>query len=268
MLDKITPILLSYNEAPNIARSLEKLRWAREVVLVDSLSTDRTLEIARRFPNVRVFERRFTGLADQWNFAISETGIGTEWIFTLAPDCLVTDELVQELATQVPSPDVVAYKVNFTYCIYGRPLRGSVYPADYKVFRLAGLSFVQDGHTERAVCHGRKLDLRGHVLHDDHKPLSRWLWSQDRYEAEEARKLIGAVPAELDITDRIRRHKFFAPFLVLLYCLFAKRLILEGKAGMYYAFQRMTAELILSLNLLDAELTRSLPAAAEDKIRS
>ena len=59
MLDQITPVILTYNEAANIGRTLERLAWAREVVVVDSLSTDDTVAIAGRFPNTRVVQRPF-----------------------------------------------------------------------------------------------------------------------------------------------------------------------------------------------------------------
>ena len=58
MIDRITPVILTYNEAPNIARTLEKLTWARDVVIVDSLSSDETKQRAQAFPAVRSMFRR------------------------------------------------------------------------------------------------------------------------------------------------------------------------------------------------------------------
>lgn len=65
MLDQITPVLLAYNEEQNIARTLSHLTWAKDVVVVDSGSTDGTLERLERFSNVRVFSRRFDTHAAQ-----------------------------------------------------------------------------------------------------------------------------------------------------------------------------------------------------------
>ncbi len=254
MLNQITPVVSSYNEEPNLARTLDKLTWAKDIVLIDSASTDATLAIARRYRNVRVFQTPDLTLAGKWNFALAGTGIATDWILALDADYVVTDGLIEELSRLAPPPDVVAYRVNFTYCIYGRPLRHSIYPPDYKLLRRRGLSFVQDGHTQRTAFTGSARALNGYILHDDRKSLSRWLWSQDRYQAAEARKLLGRRIAELDLSDRIRRQAVFGPFLVFLHILFVKGLLWEGRAGLYYAFQRMAAELILALNLLDAEL--------------
>src|SRR5688500_6412216 len=83
MLDKITPLILTYNEAPNIARTLESLRWASEVVVVDSFSNDETATIAASFPNVRVIQRAFDCHRNQWEFGLKENGINTECVLAL-----------------------------------------------------------------------------------------------------------------------------------------------------------------------------------------
>ncbi|HEX9555678.1 MAG TPA: glycosyltransferase, partial [Reyranella sp.] len=70
MLAEITPVILTYNEAANIGRSLERLTWARQVVIVDSGSTDETLSIAGRYANVRTVYRPFDTHARQWRFAV------------------------------------------------------------------------------------------------------------------------------------------------------------------------------------------------------
>ena len=101
---------------------------------------------------------------------------------------------------------------------------------------------------------GRIVDLNGFINHDDRKPLSRWLQEQDRYMQREAEKLARAGSRELGVADRIRKKIVFAPWLVLLYTLFGKRLILDGWPGWFYCFQRTYAELLLSLRLLEEKL--------------
>jgi len=98
--------------------------------------------------------------------------------------------------------------------------------------------------------------LEGHVCHDDRKPISRWLSSQDKYMAAEAQKLSEAQTLNLDMIDRLRKYPAIAWLVVFFYCLFGKRLILDGRAGIYYALQRTTAEIILALNVLDKQLRR------------
>src|SRR5437764_11178163 len=99
MLEQITPLILTYNESPNIGRTLEQLRWARDIVVVDSLSDDETLEIAKGFPQVRVFQRQFDTHGVQWNFGLNETAISTEWVLALDADFVLSPELVDEIAS-------------------------------------------------------------------------------------------------------------------------------------------------------------------------
>jgi len=256
MLADITPVIITYNESPNIRRALERLTWARRVIVVDSESTDETAAIVKSFPNAELIVHRFVSLAAQWNFAVRETGIETGWLLRLDADYILDDDLIEELAKLDPPSDVGAYAVNFVYCIYGKRLRASLYPTSYKLFRRGQVSFVQDGHTERPEFTGRGVVLEGHVCHDDRKPVSRWLSSQDKYMAAEAQKLSEAQTLNLDMIDRLRKYPAIAWLVVFFYCLFGKRLILDGRAGIYYALQRTTAEIILALNVLDKQLRR------------
>ena len=79
-------IILTYNEAPNIARALGGLSWAKEIVVVDSFSEDETVEIATSFPQVRVVQRAFDCHRNQWEFGLKETGISTPWVLALDAD--------------------------------------------------------------------------------------------------------------------------------------------------------------------------------------
>ena len=106
MLADITPVILTYNESPNIGRSLERLTWAREVVIVDSHSTDDTLAIAARFPNVRVVQRSFDSHARQWRFAVEETGITSDWVLRLDADYMVEPGLRDEMAGLRPERSI------------------------------------------------------------------------------------------------------------------------------------------------------------------
>jgi glycosyltransferase involved in cell wall biosynthesis len=250
MLDQITPVILTFDEEPNVGRTLAALSWARDVVVVDSCSTDRTLEILHAHPRVRVFSRPFDQHADQWNHAVTQTAITTDWILALDADYVLTPELIEELRVLVPAPAVNGFRTRFRYCIDGRPLRGSVYPPVITLFRRGLGRYWQDGHTQRLVLEGRCVDLAHPIDHDDRKSLRRWLQSQIRYTELEVAKLASAPMSDLSWPDRLRRGILLAPPLVFLYALVMKGCILDGRAGLYYCIQRTTAELILSLYLL------------------
>jgi len=256
MLDKITPLILTFNEAPNIARNLSQLSWANDIVLVDSYSTDKTLQLASEFTNVRIFQRQFDTHQQQWSFGLKETGITTPWVLALDADYILTDEVIAELKTLQPPDEVSGYRASFIYCYQGKHLRSGVYPPVTVLYRRDLASYEQDGHTQRVSVNGEVQNLLGPILHDDRKPLSHWLTSQARYAELESKKLLTAESATLSLTDRIRRWYLIAPPAVLFYCLFIRGGVLDGWAGFHYAFERTVAELMLSLHLIQNRLGR------------
>lgn len=255
-LRQVTPVVLTYNEAPNLARTLARLGWAQEVVVVDSGSDDGTLEIASQFQNVRVVHRRFDTHAGQWSFATAETGVRTPWILALDADYLLTPQLVEELAALQPSPHIDGYQTSFRYCVFGRPLRRTLYPPVTTLFRAGRGRYVQDGHTQRLILSSPPVALHACIDHDDRKPVSRWLWAQDRYAAQEVELLMSKPTSELRVQDKLRKWMVITPWLVPLYCLTAGRAVLDGWPGIFYALQRGVAEAVLSLKLLELRLQR------------
>ncbi len=252
MLENITPLVLTYNEEPNIARSLERLRWARRVVVVDSQSMDRTVPLAAGFPNVELHSRPFDNHTAQWNFGVGLAA--TEWVLSLDADYILDDAFVAELRALQPADDIDAYDAPFRYCLAGRRLRGSLYPPRAVLFRKSRCRYVADGHTQLLDVPGKRLPLVSPIDHDDRKSLSRWFASQDKYAVLEAEKLSNAKPSELRLQDRLRLMLVPAPLVVLFYTLFVKGLILDGWHGWYYTLQRVTAEVMLSMRLVDRQL--------------
>ncbi|HEX3248047.1 MAG TPA: glycosyltransferase family 2 protein [Pyrinomonadaceae bacterium] len=249
MLDQITPLILTYNEAPNIARALAGLSWAKEIVVLDSFSDDETVAIAKSFPNVRVVQRDFDNHRNQWEFGLKEAGITTPWVLALDADYVVTSEVLAELNQLQPDESTVGYRAHFTYCINGKKLRSGIYPPVTLLYRRDAATYVQDGHTQRVAVQGTIKELRSRLMHDDRKSFRRWLQSQARYTELEAQKLLVADAARLDLADRMRRWVVVAPPVMLVYCLIVRGGILDGWQGFYYAFQRTVAELMLSVNL-------------------
>jgi glycosyltransferase involved in cell wall biosynthesis len=267
MLDQITPLILTYNEAPNIGRTLERLEWARDIVVVDSLSDDDTLKIVESFPQVRVFQRKFDTHLNQWSFGLKETGITSEWVLALDADYLFTSDLIEELKTLKPEPNTCGYRARFIYCVNGKPLKGSAYPPVTVLYRRDSAEYIQDGHTQRIEVKGEVRELASPILHDDRKSLAHWVRSQSRYMKLEAEKLNRARFDQLGWADRVRKARLFAPFLMFLYCLFVKGVILNGRVGIYYAFQRTFAEFMLSLYLFEQDLNTKRPLSGAEQVQ-
>jgi len=255
VLDAITPVLLTYNEAANIGRTLARLAWADDIVVVDSFSTDETVDLVRNYPQVRVFRRAFDTHALQWTYATQETDIKTEWILALDADYVVSEPLVDELRVLNPPAAVAAYSVAFRYCVYGRPLRASLYPPVQALFRRSEARYVQDGHTQRLVIQGVVPRLEGKIFHDDRKPLERWLNSQQRYAKLEAQHILSTRRELLGFNARMRLTGWAAPISVFFYVLLVKGCLFEGWPGWLYVLQRALAETMIALAVVE-ERTR------------
>jgi len=262
MLGHITPVLLTYNEQDNIARTLRQLKWAKDIVVVDSGSTDETLAILAAHPNVRVFNRSFDTHAKQWRYAIEETQIVTNWVLRLDADYHVSDALVAELARLDLNAPVSAYRIGFDYAIFSHKLLSSLYPPNTILFRKDRISVWDGGHTERWDVNGPVAILRSRVVHDDWKPTGQWLIGQGRYMQRELDRL--SVP-ETGIRRWMRLRPPLMPIAVFLYCLFGKGLILNGRSGIFYALQRMVAEAVLSLLVLEARLRHHAASSPPDR---
>jgi glycosyltransferase involved in cell wall biosynthesis len=248
MLDHITPVLLTYNEEANIRRTLSHLTWAKDIVVVDSGSTDKTLAIIADFAQVRVFNRLFDSHGNQWRYALQETSITTPWILRLDADYQLTDTLIAELAGLDPDAPVSAYKITFEYAIFSNKLLSSLYPPNTILLRKGQFSVWDKGHTEAWTVEGPIKRLNSRIIHDDWKVTEQWLAAQGRYMRRELRFL----PTKRSKFKRwLRLHPPLMPIAVFLYCLFAKGMILNGRAGMFYALQRLIAEAILSLMVLE-----------------
>ncbi len=250
-IDNCSVLILTYNEAPNIGRTLAALTEFTDVIVLDSGSTDETLAIAASYPNVRIRHRIFDNHSAQWNYGLSACGISREWVLALDADYVLPKSLVNEIATLTPRIDVMGYSTAFTFWILGKPLSLSLYPPVTTLYRRVAAYYEQDGHTQRVKLDGAILTLEGRIAHDDRKPLSHWLAAQDRYARLECDLLLSKPWSALSWRDRLRRINFITPWLVPLYCLTMGRGLLDGRAGWYYALQRGVAEAVLALKLLE-----------------
>lgn len=242
-------MLLTYNEAPNVSRTLGKLLWARRVVVIDSGSTDETLSLLRNYPQVEVIQHPFADFAAQCNFGLTQ--VNTPWVLSLDADYELSDSLVEEIAGLAAADVIAGYRARFVYRIHGRALRGSLYPPRIVLYRKDRARYRNEGHGHRVGVQGEVRALRGVIYHDDRKPLSRWIASQRRYAAQEARYLADAPVEKLSRGDRVRRMAWPAPLLVLFYTLFVKGCVLDGWPGWAYALQRLVAETLIALEIID-----------------
>ena len=129
----ITVIFTTFNEAHNIAAAIESVCWADELIVVDSFSSDQTVEIAKRMGAV-VFERKYSGPGDQKNWAIPKAK--NEWVLLMDADERVTTQLRKEIENTVSfNTSYDAYWIGFQHYFMNRLVRHSGWGND-KTIRL------------------------------------------------------------------------------------------------------------------------------------
>jgi hypothetical protein len=181
-------------------------------------------------------------------------------VLSLDADYELTGDLIVELRGLNSSAAADGYRASFVYRVFGRPLRGSLYPPRVVLYRKVKAHYRNEGHTQRVVISGSILPLSGVIFHDDRKPLARWFTSQRRYAHDEAEHLLAPGRKKLGRIDRIRLAAWPAPLAIFIYTLIIKGCLLDGWPGWYYAFQRLLFETMLALELIDQRLRRHAQA--------
>jgi glycosyltransferase involved in cell wall biosynthesis len=248
----ITPVILTYNEEPNIGPTLASLTWASRVVVVDSGSSDRTREIVRSFANVAWHVREFDSHAAQWSYAIQGTSIDTRYILALDADMRPGPGFAEELARFTEQTGQAAI-VPFEYRVHGRPLFGSIYPPQVRVFTKEDVRIEQRGHTQVFRSTAPLYRFRCKLIHEDHKPFSRWLQNQLQYAFLEAERIRNAPTTSFP--DGLRRSGI-SPAIWGGYAYLRAGGPFKGRASRAYAQERMVFEALLARLLAGPESAR------------
>jgi glycosyltransferase involved in cell wall biosynthesis len=201
---KISATIITLNEEANIQRALESLGWADEIIVVDSGSTDRTVEIARRFTD-RVIVKDWPGYSAQKNFAADQAS--NDWIFSLDADEELSPQLVSEIATlkgpvdagpatrphsSVYGPaNVDGYEMPRLCQYMGRWIKHSGWYPDYKLRLYNRKSGCWKGEFvhESVKVKGQVRNLQGDLLHYTVRSASEHHQRMDRYTTLAAEEL-------------------------------------------------------------------------------
>ncbi len=177
---EISVVFITLNEEENLPRVLEKLRWCEEVVVVDSGSTDRTLEIAHRF-GAHVVHRDFDGFASQKNFADQQAS--NDWILSLDADEVPSDDLSASLRRiKAGGVDHDAYRCPRKAYYLGKWIHHSGWYPDKKVRLYDRRKARWEGLVHESVqVNGTIGELDGDLLHYTCPSLSDHIRTTDRY---------------------------------------------------------------------------------------
>ena len=188
MKTPVSVVVITKNEEENIADCLSSASWADEIILVDDESSDRTLEIARRFTD-KIFQRRMDNEGRHRNWAYTQAR--NDWVLSLDADERVTPELAEEVAKLLQGkPPFKAYGIPRRNYIGNYWLRyGGEYPApQVRLFLKKEFKYEEAEVHPRALMEGATGYLRGDILHYSHRDLSDYLRSLNGHTTLEAKK--------------------------------------------------------------------------------
>jgi glycosyltransferase involved in cell wall biosynthesis len=264
----ISVLILTLDEEVNLGGCLDSVAWSDDVVVLDSLSNDRTVEIARE-RGVRVFQRAFDNYANQRNFGLRDVKYKHPWVLMLDADERVPAQLREEmLCTTSAAPDSIAlFRMRRKDYLFGRWIRrSSGYPTWFGRLVRVGRAWVERPINEEFHTDGEIAGLLGHL---DHYPFNKgfaaWIEKHDRYSTMEAalraskpeydmhwRSLFSPDPAE-----RRRAHKAWIysmplrPLIVFAGLYFVKGGMLEGRAGLTFSLLRAWYEYFIDCKILE-----------------
>ncbi len=279
MKPSLAVIILTFNEEANLAAALDSVKgWATEVFVVDSYSTDRTVEIALAYEadGARVVQHRFENYSAQWNWALSRLPVRAEWTLKLDADERVTPEFQEEVdrLTRTAPPDLHGVLFRRRLFFLGSPLRfgGARSNHDLRLWRTGRAVFEERPVNEHAVVQGRTAFLKSYVEHHDYKSISDWLDKHNRYSSLEAISLIrgnltGDIKPRLfgsPVERRMRLRKLYyrlpgRALLYFLYRYFVRLGLLDGLAGFRYALLYAAFLYWIDLKRVEHRTTGQLP---------
>lgn len=194
LLPHITAVILTYNEERHLTRCIRSLDGLVDrILVVDSYSTDATVEIATRM-GAEVMQHPFRNHADQFNWALDRLGHETEWVFRLDADEIATVGLCREIHHYLPSLD---RSVNGVFCrrrirFQGRTLRwgGMSGTQVLRLFRYGYGRCENRWMDEHIVVSGKTIAWKGEILDENLQPLTWWIQKHNCYASREAIEML------------------------------------------------------------------------------
>ena len=250
-MDKISAVIIAYNEERGIADTLRALDFCDEIVVVDSGSTDATVSICKQC-NCRVFTRTFDGYGTQKEFAVSKAT--NDWVLAVDADEVVSDALKQEIKSVFATRpgNVMGFYIPISLVFLGRILRfGGEYKKPHlRLFNRTAGTFTGDKVHEHAEIQGKKARLKNHILHYSYDGIRDYLIKFNDYTSRAAEGLFqeGRSFAKLNVFVRFP--------LTFLKIYFVKGCILDGYQGFVWALFSSLYHVVKFAKLLEKQGAR------------
>lgn len=209
----LTSIILTFNEEIHLARCIESLRdISNRIVVVDSGSTDRTVEIAESF-DALVLTHPFRNQAEQFNWGLDNAPIETEWVLRLDADEYLTPEARAEIPKRIrhASPRTDGFTLNRQIHFQGRWIRhGGIYPKKIlRLFRFGRGRSEQRWMDEHIIVDGDVEEIDADFIDDNKRSLSWWTEKHNKYSSREVVDiLLGDERGRGSLSAQARRARF------------------------------------------------------------
>jgi glycosyltransferase involved in cell wall biosynthesis len=190
----VVAIVLTFNEERHLARCISSLeRVATKVLVVDSYSSDRTVEVARAL-GATVLKHQWVNYASQFNWALGQLESGTDWVLRIDADEVLSPELSAEIANHLPTiaDDVAGIVWGRRMAFLGRIIRhGGVFPIQVlRLFRHGKGQCENRWMDEHIKVQGRVVRFYGEMIDDNLNPLTWWTDKHNKYASREAVDLL------------------------------------------------------------------------------
>ncbi|MCR4588892.1 MAG: glycosyltransferase family 2 protein [Lachnospiraceae bacterium] len=254
----LTAIILTKNEEKNIGECIRSIQpVATRVVVVDSGSQDRTVEIAK-FLGAEILEHPFENYSKQFIYGMEHADIRTKWVLRIDADEQLTTESameLQEILETNDNTDVNGVVIRFEVIFMGKQLRhGGIYPfRKLLVFRY-GKGFMEERNMDEHITltEGRIVELKNDSKHKDYKDLTYWINKHNWYSSREVLDYIAAKNGNEEKGEALEKEASFKRFikfhiyyklpmgmrsyLYYFYRYYLKFGFLDGKEGKIFAF--------------------------------
>jgi glycosyltransferase involved in cell wall biosynthesis len=190
----ITAVILTYNESIHLERCIQSLNSiAEKIVVVDSFSTDNTVDIARRL-GAQVLQNPWVNHGVQFNWALDQLNIKDEWILRIDADEYLSKNLIEEIKIKLPlaNPDVEGFFVNRKILFQGKKLNfgGLGGTKVMRIFRHGKGRSETRLQDEHIIIHGKSGYLQGSLVDQNLQSISWWISKHNRYASNEAMELL------------------------------------------------------------------------------
>jgi glycosyltransferase involved in cell wall biosynthesis len=244
-MQTITVIIPTFNEENYIQDCLHSVAFANQIIIIDSYSTDQTLEVIKNF-NCELIHRKFDNFSNQKNEAIKLAK--SDWILFLDADERVTEKLKYEIITSINNPQHDAYKIRFPHYYMNRFL----YHTENKVVRLVKNKDIHfEGEVHEKLIHSGTVGLlKNFMIHYTYKGLFHYIKKKDSYAWFQAKM------SKEKNKKATYIHLVFKPFYRFFHTYFIRKGFLDGVPGLavatidaYGVFSRYVKMILLEKGL-------------------